>query len=91
MNIQKRKVKQMEEVKIEKRGKGRPKGYRKVDAKRTGIFLRADQEFKIKLKAVAEHEGVQVSDVIRKAIEEYYSKNGYVFDKTELLTKPKIK
>ncbi len=81
----------MEEAKTEKRGKGRPKGYRKTDAKRTGIFLRTDQEFKIKLNTVAEYEGVQSSDVIRKAIEEYYSNNGYVFDKTELLTKPKIK
>ncbi len=75
---------------VKKNGRGRPKGYRKPNAKRTIFNIRIDQEFKLKLEQVAKNENTSSTDIINKALEEYYSKHGYVFDKAELLTKPKV-
>lgn len=76
----------MEEVKK----RGRKKGYVKPNAKRIDFHFRADQMFKLRLGAVAENENQTNTDIIYKALDEYYSNHGYVFDKAELLTKPKV-
>jgi predicted DNA binding CopG/RHH family protein len=55
------------------------------------IKMMMTSAFKLKLQIAADHEGMNYTSLIRKAIAEYFDNHGYAFDECNIVNKPKIK